>query len=379
MLFYVQHLLGIGHLVRGARVARALAAGHFDVTVVTGGVLPPGLDFGRATVEHLPPVKAGPGGFADLVSLDGTIFGPDAKAARRDRLLACFAAVEPDVLLIEAFPFGRRQMRFELLPLIDAAVARTRPPVIAASVRDILQEGRKPERDAETVDLVKRRFDRVVVHGDPVLARFEDSFPRANEIADQIAYSGLVGPDRSEPAAAERFDVIVSAGGGAVGEALIRCSLAARSLSRMAGASWLILTGPNFPAGAVMPAEGVTLRRFEPDLAARLRGAQVSVSQAGYNTVADLMAAPACRAVLVPYAAGGETEQARRATLLQARDWAITLAERDLDPPTLAAAIDRSLDLAPRPSDIGLDGAAQTNAILEDALDRKRASIDAGR
>ena len=335
---------------------------------MTGGVLPPGIDFGGSRVERLPPVKAGPGGFADLVTPEGSIVGPEAKAARRDRLLACFAAVDPDVLLIEAFPFGRRQMRFELLPLLEAAAARPNPPLVAASVRDILQEGRKPERDAETVDLVRRCFDVVIVHGDPALARFEESFPGTGAIADRIAYSGLVGPDPAEPPAAERFDVIVSAGGGAVGEALIRCALAARSLSRMAEASWLVLTGPNCPADVVMPTDGVTLRRFEPDLAARLRGARLSVSQAGYNTVADLFAAPQCRAVLVPYAVGGETEQARRATLMQARGWAVALAERDLDPAALAAAIDRSLDLAPRPSDIGLHGAVQTNAILAEAL-----------
>ena len=34
VFFYVQHLLGIGHLARASRIAAALAEDGFDVTVV---------------------------------------------------------------------------------------------------------------------------------------------------------------------------------------------------------------------------------------------------------------------------------------------------------------------------------------------------------
>ncbi len=369
LLFYVQHLLGIGHLVRGSRIAKALSRGSFDVAVVVGGELPERLDFGRANVIRLPPVKAGPGGFADLVTPDGRIVTDAERTARRDLLLGHFERFAPDVLLIEAFPFGRRQMRFELLPLLEAAVARPRPPVIAASIRDILQENRKPSRDAETVDHVRRFFDLVLVHGDPALARLEDSFPLASAIADKLAYTGLVGPEVRTSASPESFDVIVSVGGGAVGGMLLNHALAARALCRLAEARWLVLTGPNLPADARPPArEGVTLRTFEADLATRFRSARLSVSQAGYNTVADVLSAPDCRAVLVPHAARGETEQTRRALLLTARGLAVTLEEAALQPRSLADAIDRALDLRGRTTTFDFDGAAHTNDLLERTL-----------
>ena len=38
VLFYVQHLLGIGHLARASRVANALVESGFAVTMVTGGM-----------------------------------------------------------------------------------------------------------------------------------------------------------------------------------------------------------------------------------------------------------------------------------------------------------------------------------------------------
>ncbi len=42
VLFYVQHLLGIGHLMRACRIAKALRE-TFEVLLVVGGELPPGI------------------------------------------------------------------------------------------------------------------------------------------------------------------------------------------------------------------------------------------------------------------------------------------------------------------------------------------------
>ena len=375
VLFYVQHLLGIGHLVRAGRVAAALAE-SFEVLLVVGGELPPGLLPDGVSLFVLPPVKAGPAGFSSLVHPDGRAFTPDDKAERRDLLLGCFDDFVPDVVLVEAFPFGRRAMRFELVPLLERAVAAAHRPLIACSVRDILQEARA-ERRAETLDLIHRYIGLVLVHGDPRLAPLSESFPEAAEFADLIAYTGLVGPRHEgllhgplPPPDEEVFDVVVSVGGGAVGARLLAAALAARPLTRMAEARWLVLAGPNaadLPEAAGEAAAGVTVRSFVPDLAARLARAQVSISQAGYNTAVDLVAAR-CRAVLVPYAAGGETEQARRAALLEARGLAVVVDEAALDPAALARAVDRALAMPPPEADLSLDGAAFTRSIVERRL-----------
>ena len=103
------------------------------------------------------------------------------------------------MVLIEAFPFGRRPMRFELIPLLERAANAAHRPLIACSVRDILQEVR-PERQEETVALVKRFFDLVLVHGDPNVFALSDSFPAASAFEDRIWYTGMVGPDRQPSA-----------------------------------------------------------------------------------------------------------------------------------------------------------------------------------
>ena len=371
VLFYVQHLLGIGHLVRASRVATALASG-FEVVLVVGGELPRGIEPRNANIVQLPPVKAAEGGFSTLVHPDGTPFDTTDKARRRDLLLECFDRVLPDVVLIEAFPFGRRQMRFELIPLLERAASAAHRPLIASSIRDILQTTRR-ERQDETVDLVRGFFDLVLVHGDPNLVVLSDSFPAAEAFEDRIHYTGMVGPDLSqdEPYAfdpEEVFDVVVSVGGGAVGAQLIDAAVAARPMTLLKDARWLVLTGPNLTRDASeRQPDGLVVRGFAADLPARLARAKVSVSQAGYNTVADLAAAR-CRPVLVPFARAGETEQTRRAALLHERGWAVALPEAQLDAWSLAEAIDQALDLPGDGMEITLGGAERSRMVLERQL-----------
>ncbi len=371
VMFYVQHLLGVGHIARASRIAAALAADGFDVTVVSGGTEVPGFPGPGIAHVALPPVRVSDEGFRGLYRPDGTPVDDAFKAHRRDLLLAAFRDIRPDILMTEAFPFGRRQMRFELLPLLEAAKARPSPPTIVASVRDILQENTKPGRDQEYADLARAFFDAVLVHGDPAFARFEDSFPLAAQVMDLVRYTGLVAAPLPPPSP-DRFDVVVSAGGGAVGTGVLRATLgAARGLPDLG--SWCMIAGVNLPdavyreLGADLPAH-VRLVRFRQDFVGLLRRARLSVSQAGYNTVCDILSA-GCRSVLVPFTQGGETEQAARARRLAGLGRAAVLAEQDLSAGTMRAAIDTALaGPDPDPAAFDLGGAQATARILRSLL-----------
>jgi predicted glycosyltransferase len=99
-----------------------------------------------------------------------------------------------------------------------------------------------------------------------------------------------------------------------------------------------------------------------------LANCAVSVSQAGYNTVMEILAARA-RAVVVPFAGGAETEQMLRASALAQRGYIHVVAESDLGPQTLAAAIDRAAFGPPPPvAALDLDGAAASARILHEHL-----------
>ena len=369
VFFYVQHLLGIGHTVRAAALTRAMRRAGMDVVYVSGGFDALDTPLMGARVVRLPPARTKDASFKTLLGEDGRPVDDRWRVRRRAALLDAFHAAAPDIVLIETFPFGRWQFRFELLPLLDAARGRAR---IVCSLRDILVPKRNPDRLAAIVDIVRDYFDLVLVHGDPDLVRLEATFAPAASIAAKLRYTGYVALDKpaSGPApgpAPTEPDVVVAAGGGGAGGALMRAALAARPSCVLHDRPWRFLIGPNLPpddVAALRVAPGVTIDPVRPDYRALLAASALSISQAGYNTVMDLLLARA-RSVVVPFSTHGQSEQALRAGLLAERGWLCVADEATLTPERLAAAIDRAA-AAPRPDPHGLDldGARRSAALI---------------
>jgi predicted glycosyltransferase len=94
---------------------------------------------------------------------------------------------------------------------------------------------------------------------------------------------------------------------------------------------------------------------------------RVSVSQAGYNTVLDVLTARAA-AVVVPFAAARETEQRLRAEKLAARGAVEILYEDQLSPERLSHAIDRAIAARPETIEIGTGGARRTAALISNMI-----------
>lgn len=380
VLLYVQHLLGIGHLQRSLRLARGLAEQGIEITLVSGGE-PVGLELGEAfeRIVQLTPIRASDPTFKNLVGQDNVPVDQNLRDARRRALLDAFSSARPDAVVIEAFPFGRRTFRFELDPLIEEARTRRARPLIMCSVRDVLIVRDDPQRHQEIVDRIRKDFDCVLVHGDPAFIPLEVSFPAAAQIADRLVYTGyIVGPDQTDPAdePVGTGEVLVSVGGGAVGNTLLSTALEARRAGCLATAAWRLLAGPNLPDGAFetlarhLP-ERVVLERYRRDFTQMLRRCRVSVSQAGYNTVLDILAARA-RAVVVPFAAERETEQQLRAERLAARGIVELVPESDLSPARLALAIERAADREPPTMAIDTSGASRAARLIADMIRGRR-------
>lgn len=398
VFFYVQHLLGIGHMRRAAAIARALMRAGAEVVFVSGGEEVPGLDLGGAALVQLPPASAADASFSKIVDAAGRPIDDAWRDERRRQLLGHFAAARPDILLIEMYPFGRRQFRFELLPLLEEARGGQAGggPLIACSLRDILVDKGRADRRAETIALVERYFDLVLVHGDPRLVTLDRTFPEASRFAGKLRYTGYVvepaarlgrsGQGRSGQEQGEQKpqpdrsqgEILISAGGGAVGAPLFMAAIGARQHSRYRDRSWRIITGRNLPQAAAAAiahqaaGAGIAVETFRNDFPALLQACLVSVSQGGYNTVMELLAAQ-CPAVVVPFAEGSESEQTLRSRLLQARGLLQLVDPAHLQPAELAAAID---DIADRGAaiarelaafDLDLDGAAGTARQLLEA------------
>jgi predicted glycosyltransferase len=371
---YVQHLLGVGHLQRMALLARALRARGAEVTLASGGPPVRGIEVDL----QLPPASAADPGFRSLVDAEGKPVSEQWRRRRAGMLLDAWRrfhdAGPRGALVIELFPFGRRQMRFELVPLLEEAtrpaLPRVRRPLVVCSVRDLLQPS--PAREDEALALFARFFDRLLVHGDARLAGLERTFGAAGRLADKLHYTGYVVAEPS-PTRLGAGEVIVSAGGGAVGARLLRTALEARPHTLLREASWRLLAGlkasdDELRALAGRAGPGVVVERHRPDFRALLANAALSISQAGYNTVAEILQARV-RSVLVPFAAAGESEQTLRAQALVERGAAQMVEEASLDAGSLAEAVNRAVR-GTRPPEglVELDGARRSAALLQEWL-----------
>jgi predicted glycosyltransferase len=365
LLIWVQHLLGVGHLMRAAQIARAFDGAGWAVDFLSGGPAPATLALGGATLHQLPPLRAADAAFSGLRTTRGTAPADADWAARGAAIADVIRRDPPDAILVEHFPFGRRPFRPEIEAMLDVREDVGRKPYISvSSVRDVLV-ARKPGRAAEAADLIAARFDRVLVHGDPALIPFGASFPCAERIAGRLHYTGYIGGETvaaQGPGADGWDEIVVSAGGGAVGAGLIAAALDAAG-RRGDGRRWRVLVG-HAAADTIddlrrrAPAS-VTIEPARRDFRQLLANCAASASQAGYNTVVDLLQARA-RAVLVPFAHDGETEQTLRAETLAEHGLAQVVAERALSGAALNAALDTAL-AAPRGDlAVRLDGEAET-------------------
>jgi len=373
-MIYVQHLLGIGHFRRALFLAQSLAEKNFAVDLVSGGMPVSNLKPGNVNFHQLPPLRSLDSSFAQLLDVNGKPINDNYRQQRRNRLLEIFDLISPDAVITETYPFGRRMMRFELLPLLNAIRQRSKPPLLIASIRDILQPKTKANREQEILELVDGYYDRILVHGDESMARLADTFSLASELVQKTFYTGYICEPVSDITADKTGDdeVLVSGGGGVVSLQLLKTALEARPLSRLDQNTWRLLAGFNideddFDQLQDQAGNGIIVERNRSDFQALLRQCAVSVSQAGYNTTMDILGSGA-RAVMVPFSDSGELEQTIRARLLQQHGRVITLDEQNLTANSLAQAVNFASEMPKLSMKLKMDGARVSADLLQDWL-----------
>ncbi|TXM75214.1 glycosyl transferase family 28 [Methylobacterium sp. WL12] len=368
VLIAVTHLLGAGHLTRAAAIGRAFAAAGHAVTLASGGDPAPIVRLDGLRHVQLPPLHVNGTAFTKLLGPDGQEAGVDLLAARRARLRQALDEAAPDVVVTELFPFGRRALAAEYLDLVEAAAARRPRPLILASIRDVLVAPAKPEKVRTAHAQIAALYDAVLVHGDPALLPLDASWPVDAGLRPKLRYTGYVD-EAAEPVEAgrTRSGILVSAGSSAAG--LDLCRAAADAARQRPDLGWRILAGNGiaqaaFDAVGAELADGV-LTRAVPNYRPLLARAAVSVSACGYNTAVDLLATRT-PSVLVPFAAGAETEQSLRAAHLATRAIARVVPESALSAAALIDAVE-AVGGAPSPTAQGIDlgGAKRTVAIVE--------------
>jgi predicted glycosyltransferase len=384
IVFYCQHVLGVGHLFRALEICKALK--RHDVLLVTGG---PQIDAkipSHVEVINLPGLQMDPE-FKGLFSLDRTLSLDQIKGLRQKKLCAIIEKEKPNIFFLELYPFGRKAFRFELDPALQTV--RSNPHFhcgVISSVRDILVEKEsQAKHEGRVLETLNNFFDAVLVHSDPKLITLNETFFRYDDIKIPVVHTGYIA---QKPRAGSRsrirrqlgigeedLMIVASAGGGNVGKPILESAIQAYRRLKMKTPPYLyVFAGPYMAESdfaylkALGRSQRVQIAKFTSDFLSFLAAADLSISMAGYNTTMNILAT-GVSALVWPFAAN--REQRRRAQRLADRGALKLIDNQDLNPDNLAAIIGQTLTRSDsRKIDIDLNGAAHTVQWLESWFER---------
>ncbi|WP_425079851.1 glycosyltransferase family protein [Ruegeria denitrificans] len=377
VMIIVTHLLGTGHLSRALTLGRAFRDDGHDVMVVTGGMPAPQLDSTGMTLFGLPPLRSDGTNFTRLLTDSGDEADAAYHATREAALVQAVNSFQPQILITELYPFGRRSLSAEFDAALNAASALPERPVILGSVRDILAPPSKPAKVERADEIVSRYYDGILVHSTESVTPLSVSWPVSERLARRLHYTGFVAPalPRPHPDAAGQDEILVSAGGGSVGQPIFRAAIEAAR--KMPNRRWRLLVGGTDAKARIAElsrmAEGasVVLEPVRPDFRQMLPLAAASVSMCGYNTAMDILQSGTA-AVFVPFDDGKEVEQGLRGQSLSDLPAIEVLESRALSGAALAQAVERVLADGPRvQQDFGFDGAIQSVHIAKRLLEQR--------
>jgi len=379
IIFYCQYVWGMGHLFRSIELVRALT-GH-DVVLVAGG-----REVDVRLPDHVTLVRL-PGLYMDeqfttLIPEDAAKTVDAIQRERKDILFSLFEQHQPDVFMIELYPFGRTRFGFELQPLLDGIrQGRLGEMKVVCSLRDILVEKKDPQAYEERVlNLLNTYFDLLLVHSDDQLLALDETFSRMDDIRIPAVYTGFVSP-KANPAAGEGLRrqlgigskeklIVVSAGGGRSGYALLSAILDAYHFMDNSDRIRIeMFAGPfrdpaEFKKLKAKSVDGIRIRYFTNRFLDYLSAADLSVSLAGYNTCMNLLAARV-PALVFPYST--QREQPIRVGKIKNFIPMKILRDKDIEPGQLSRYIQKML-LESRPLEtvpINLDGAENSATYLK--------------
>ncbi|NJM60181.1 MAG: glycosyl transferase [Oscillatoriales cyanobacterium RU_3_3] len=385
LMFYCQHILGIGHLVRSMEIVRGLVE-DFEICFINGGKAIAGFEVPAGVeVVNLPAIETDPE-FQNLSVVDDSRSLEEVQEYRTNQLLQIFNSFQPDILMVELFPFGRRRFSFELIPLLDRVKATGRKTKVVCSLRDIVVTKQDQERHEEKIcKLMNQYFDMLLIHGDRKFQPLEESFSRISDLNCQVHYTGyVVQPSPVNPALTAEDKAVLncgkpillaSIGGGRFGHELLECLVETSPiLKKIIPHHIQIFTGPFFPDEKfaamqmqVANRSNINIQRYTPNLMTYMAKADMSISMGGYNTTMNILTT-GVRSMMLPFVGNGDLEQTIRSQKLEKLGILNMIRPADLEPRRFADRIVRCLIETPNPVRLDLQGVDKTAGFLKGLL-----------
>ncbi len=348
VLTYSHDGYGLGHLRRNLRLIAALCSRRANVCVlaVTGCKVahefhyPPGVDYLR-----LPAVTK----LSDSRYVaDGLAISSDHVASLRSSIITAAAdRFQPDLVLVDRHPLGLNGELADALRLIRRRRPLTRTVL---GLRDIIDEPAAVEAEWSAKGhsaAIEEFYDSVMVYGTRSVYDVIAEYRLPAAIVSKVTFTGYLGVEDPEPAERrtllrERDDprrlALCTLGGGKDALHVATAFLAATRLLEREGWRNLLVTGPYMcdedraTLEAACKSDAVVIRRFIPNLAGHLGGAEAVLCMGGYNTLCEVLSVGAAT-VVVPRV------QPRREQLIRARAFETRGLVRVIHPELLTAAV----------------------------------------
>jgi predicted glycosyltransferase len=381
LMFYCQHILGMGHLVRSMEIVRGLIP-DFQICFINGGEIVKGFEIPNGVeVINLPAIKTD-SEFQELQVVDSTYTLEEVQEMRCAELLQVLDRFQPDVLMIELFPFGRRRFSFELIPLVERA--KVRGTKVVCSLRDIVvTKSDRAKHEEKVCKLINKYFDLLLVHGDPQFQPLEETFSRIEDLKCKVQFTGYVAqshpevdeePPHLDP---DRPLILVSVGGGRFGHELLDCVVeTAPILKHQIPHQIQVFTGPFMPDWKLLELQSnsatcsnICVDRYTPNLLSYMRRADLSISMSGYNTTMNVLTT-GVRSMLLPFTGNDDQEQRIRAQKLANLGVVEMIQPEDLEPNRFAKKVVNYLLQQPSRLQFDCAGVEKTAIQLKQFLDQ---------
>ncbi len=381
VLMYSHDTFGLGHLRRCRTIAHALVERFkgLHVLIVSGSPIAGAFEF-RTRVDFLKIPS-----IIKLMDGEYTALGQhtdvhETLALRRQLIQRTAESFKPDLFIVDKEPLG---LKGELEPTLTFLKAHG--TMLALGLREVMDSPARLAAEWARADALRKTdafYDAVWVYGPPDFHDPLDGLDVPASLRARLTWTGWLR--REVPAAPASFGaalpqtfLLVTAGGGGDGEAIMRQVLAAYEHDPALDGPVVMVLGPFMRAeerddlyrrAARHPC--FTLIDFDNRMEALIQAAAGVVAMGGYNTFCEVLSLDK-RALIIPRVQPREEQliRARRAAGLGLVD--MLMPHQADDPAAMAAALKR-LATRPKPSETRygrpLDGLVRIGDLVRDTM-----------
>lgn len=360
VLVYVQNVLGVGHVMRMLKICKDFT--DADITFVTGGdtlelILPPHIKHVR-----LPGIMTDET-FTKLRTVDESVSLERTWKQRSQILSGLMCSENFDLIITEMFPFGRRQFRRELEPLLKLNKLKRNRAKVVCSLRDILfLESLDDAASQRILDIVNTYYDAIFIHADARMDQVSPYFSYMKHVHCPVYHTGYITDVAREVVCAESPTILASIGGGAVGHEFLEKAIeASKILNDSFDHTFCVYCGVYAPEYFLNACRDtceyyphIQVHRYTSQFFERLCKSTLSVNMGGYNTIMEII----CSGIpSIVYPFEQNREQAKRLDFFQESGQFTVLDHRAVDAEELAQLMEqRCRDYTRHVTDLDTNG-----------------------